>query len=609
MPPAANNHPHQIGIDVGGTFTDLVVATVDGGFRTLKVLSTPGEFSAGIVDGFNTLIDAQILQPAALSRLVHAFTVATNALLTRQGAKVGLITTAGFRDVLEIGRLRMPRLYDMDWDKPLPLVPRRHRCEVDERMAADGSVVRALDADSVDRAIDSLVSAGVDSIAVCLLHAYRNPAHEQQVMARVRERAPRVAISASHQVLPEIREYERTSTTVVNAYIKPVVDAYLGRLEASMREARVGAPLLIMQSAGGVMQAAAARELPAYCIESGPAAGAIGAAALGRMLELPNVIAFDMGGTTAKACLIENGEPRLTDEMEVGAGLNSGQRLLKGGGYVVRAPTLDLAEIGAGGGSLAWVDRGGALRVGPESAGAMPGPACYGRGGSQPTVTDANVVLGFLNRSHLLDGAMPLDAAAAERAIRQHVAEPLGLSLEDAAWGIHAVADATMARAVQAVSSEVGRSPADFTMIAFGGSGPVHAATLAAHAGMAHIVVPPASGVFSAFGLLFARIEHRLVRTHWVDTTTADLTTINRLFDNLLAEGADLLRAEGLREDAAEMIALLDLRYAGQSSELPVAVQLPLTGNGLKDALVEFERSTTAPTAMRIRVSERRSST
>ncbi len=323
MPTNAKNHPHQIGIDVGGTFTDLVVATADGGFRTLKVLSTPSEFSTGIVNGFNALIDAQVLQPAALSRLVHAFTVATNALLTRQGAKVGLITTAGFRDVLEIGRLRMPRLYDMDWDKPLPLVPRRHRCEVDERMAADGSVVRAVDADSVDRAIDTLLAAGVDSIAVCLLHAYRNPAHEQQVVAQVRARGPQIAISASHQVLPEIREYERTSTTVVNAYVKPVVDAYLGRLEASMREARVGAPLLIMQSAGGVMQAAAARELPAYCVESGPAAGAIGAAALGRMLDLPNVIAFDMGGTTAKACLIEDGEPRLTDEMEVGAGLNS----------------------------------------------------------------------------------------------------------------------------------------------------------------------------------------------------------------------------------------------------------------------------------------------
>ena len=336
------------------------------------------------------------------------------------------------------------------------------------------------------------------------------------------------------------------------------------------------------------MTSATARQLPAYCIESGPAAGAVGAAALGRMLGIPNIIAFDMGGTTAKACLIENGEPRLTDQLEVGAGLNAGQRLLSGGGYVVRAPAIDLAEIGAGGGSLAWIDAGGALRVGPKSAGAAPGPACYGLGGTAPTVTDANVVLGFLSRSHLLDGAMPIDSAAAEAAIARDIAKPLGLSVHEAAYGIHAIANATMVRAVQAVTSEIGRSPAEFTMIAFGGNGPVHAALLALQAGVAQIVVPPASGVFSAFGLLFTRIEHRLVRTCGVDAAQADASTLCALADALHVEAAALMAAEGVAVGDSEMQFQLDLRYRGQSSELSIDVQLPISASTARDVVRNF---------------------
>ncbi|VTU40749.1 Acetophenone carboxylase gamma subunit [Variovorax sp. PBS-H4] len=567
----------QIGFDVGGTFTDLVVTDAKDNIRTLKVLSTPHDYSQGILDGVAQLVSGGVLVPASVERMVHAFTVATNALLTRTGAKVGLITTRGFRDVLEIGRLRMPRLYDMEWDKPVPLVRRSLRLEVRERLSAKGEVVTPLDEDDAARAIDTLVAAGVESIAICLLHAYVDSRHEKRLLEIARARAPQLVISASHQVLPEIREFERTSTTVVNAFVKPVVDRYLGRLERGLEEALVTAPLMIMQSAGGVMKSGTARQLPAYCIESGPAAGAVGAAALGKLLGIANIIAFDMGGTTAKACLIENGEPRLTSELEVGAALNSGQRLLSGGGYVVRTPAIDLAEIGAGGGSLAWIDAGGALRVGPTSAGSVPGPACYGLGGERPTVTDANVVLGFLSRGHLLDGAMPIDSAAAEAAIERHIAQPLGISIHEAAYGIHAVADAAMVRAVQAVTSEIGRAPADFTMVAFGGSGPVHAASLAMHAGIRQIVIPPAPGVFSAFGLLFTRIEHRLVRTCAMDVESADLDRIGSLLHLLGEEADELMRAEGVAPGQSEQMRQLDLRYRGQSSEIAIPLILPLT--------------------------------
>jgi N-methylhydantoinase A len=308
-------------------------------------------------------------------------------------------------------------------------------------------------------------------------------------------------------------------------------------------------------------------------VESGPAAGAIGAAALGEILGEANIIAFDMGGTTAKACLIEGGEPRLTDEMEVGAGINAGQRLLGGGGYLVRSPTIDLAEIGAGGGSLAWIDKGGALRVGPESAGAAPGPACYALGGTRPTVTDANVVLGFLNPAHLLDGDMPISIDAAKAAIHEHVAGPLGLDLHEAAWGIHAVADAAMTRAIQSVSSEIGRSPGDFAMVAFGGNGAVHGATLAAHAGISEIIIPPASGVFSALGLLFARIQHRLVAVCWYDIDKADCAVLNARAETLFEEAAAMMAGEGVALDKSELQFTLDLRYAGQSSELGIAAK------------------------------------
>ena len=578
---------HRIAIDVGGTFTDLVVSNSDGSARTLKLLSTPDDYSRAIVDGLARLFSDGTTDPKAVVSLVHAFTVATNALLTGHGAKVALITTRGFRDILEIARLRMPQLYNMDWDKPRPLVPRRLRFEIEERMDADGKVVLPQDAASVIAAVEKMRKQEVDSVAVCLLHSYINPAHEQAVMELLRQHAPELSISASHQVLPEIREYERTSTTVVNAFVKPVVDRYLASVENGVKRLGVNAPLMVMQSSGGIITADTARAFPAYCVESGPAAGAIGAAALGEMLGEANIIAFDMGGTTAKACLIEGGEPRLTDEMEVGAGINIGQRLLGGGGYLVRSPTIDLAEIGAGGGSLAWIDKGGALRVGPDSAGADPGPACYGRGGTRPTVTDANVILGFLNPSHLLDGDMPISKQAAEDAIRIHVAQPLGLSLHEAAYGIHAVVNGAMTRAIQAVSSEIGRSPREFAMVAFGGNGAVHGATLAAHAGISDIIIPPASGVFSALGLLFACIQHRLVAVFWHDVDKVDCEALNARARQLLHDASEMMTAEGVPTAHTELHLVLEMRYAGQSSELGIPIASPIVTRQILDEVTE----------------------
>ncbi len=580
---------HRIAIDVGGTFTDLVVSHADGSARTLKLLSTPDDYSRAIAEGLARLFQDGDMQPGSVGSLVHAFTVATNALLTGNGARVALITTKGFRDVLEIARLRMPQLYNMDWDKPKPLVPRRLRFEIEERMGGDGAIVQPLDPASVIAALEKMRGQDVDSVAICLLHAYANPAHERAVMDLVRKHAPHLSISASHQVLPEIREYERTSTTVVNAFVKPVVDRYLASVEQGVKKIGITAPLMVMQSSGGIAKADTARQFPAYCVESGPAAGAIGAAALGELLGEKNIIAFDMGGTTAKACLIEDNEPRLTDEMEVGAGINAGQRLLGGGGYLVRSPTIDLAEIGAGGGSIAWIDQGGALRVGPQSAGAAPGPACYQRGGTLPTVTDANVVLGFLNPLHLLDGDMPISLKAAEDAIRSHIAEPLGLPVHEAAWGIHAVADAAMTRAIQAVSSEIGRSPGDFAMVAFGGNGAVHGATLAAHAGISDIIIPPASGVFSALGLLFARIQHRLVSVYWRDVEKIDYPLLNARVEDLHRQAAEMMAAEGLTMERSELRLALDMRYAGQSSELGIPVgQSALSPQILAEVVEQF---------------------
>jgi N-methylhydantoinase A len=506
-------HDYRIGVDIGGTFTDLVLLARDGSVSTRKLPTSPESHGRVVVDGVASLLDELRLQPDRLSEIVHGTIVATNAILEAKGARTGLLTTRGFRDVLEIRRIRSPELYNLQYVKPPPLVPRRHRLEVDERIDHLGHVVRELDVAQAEQALRQLAEAGIESLAICFLNAYANADHEQRVGELARRVCTAWDISLSSDVLPEIREYERTSTTVINAYLKPVVRRYLQGVRDELDGVRMQAPLLIMQSNGGIMSVPAAQQRPVHIIESGPAAGVIASAFLSGRLGVPNVLTFDMGGTTAKASIIENGQLSQTPEYEVGGGISLTSRLIKGGGYALRVPVIDIAEVGAGGGSIVWLDPGGALQVGPHSAGAVPGPVCYAAGGTEPTVTDANVALGYLNPEHLVGGDLPLDADAACRALHEGVAQPLGLGLDEVAYGIHLVANSNMMRAVRAVSSQRGRDPRGYALFAFGGNGPVHAVELAGSLGITRVLVPVAPGLFSAFGLLFADVEHHYVRT------------------------------------------------------------------------------------------------
>jgi N-methylhydantoinase A len=503
----------RVGVDIGGTFTDIVLAGPDGSVLTRKVASTTDDYGRGILQGLRALLEVLGLGGGEIGEIVHGTTVATNAILEYRGAKTGLLTTRGFRDVLELRRVRAPELYNARYRPPKPMVARRLRQEVDERLDAQGRVVRPLDEASVRPALQRFRAEGVEAVAVCFLHSYRDPAHERRVGEMVRAALPGVYLSLSVDVLPEIREYDRTSTTVINAYIGPIVRSYLVSLLAQLDAAGVGGQLLIMQSNGGIMSAEAATELPAQLVESGPAAGVIAAHRLAGRLDLPNLITFDMGGTTAKASLIEGGSLTQTTEYEVGSGISLSSRLVKGGGHALKLPVLDISEVGAGGGSVVWIDRGGALKVGPRSAGAQPGPACYGTGGAEPTATDANLVLGYLGAGGLAGGSVPIHPDLAHHVLEECVARPLGLTVLEAAYGVFTVSIANMIRAVKAVSTYRGRDPRDFTLLAFGGNGPIFAAEMARELGIRRVLVPPAAGLFSAFGLLEADLERHVVKT------------------------------------------------------------------------------------------------
>jgi N-methylhydantoinase A len=558
----------RLGIDIGGTFTDLVFLNSEGRVLRAKVLSTPDDYSLGIAAGLETIVGNGCVQIDEIAQIMHATTVATNAILEGKGARVALITTQGFRDVLEIRRLRMPVLYDIRWRKPPALVPRRLRFEVDERISHLGRVERALNEAGANAVIDQIIAAKVDAIAICLINSYANGAHELRIRDLIRAHDAFIPISVSSTLLPEIREYERTSTTVVNAYVLPLVRHYLQSLQARLQARKIGKPLTIMQSSGGAMSATAATERPIHIIESGPAAGVVGAAELARRLGNLSLLSFDMGGTTAKAALIEDGRFLRVNAIEVGGGINIAGRLLSGGGYPVRSPAIDIAEVGAGGGSMARLDPGGALRVGPESAGAAPGPVCYDRRGVIPTVTDANVILGYINPVALAGGGLPIRRELAVAALQTHIARPLGLGIYEAAWGVHRVANATMARALRAVSTERGRDPRDLVVLAFGGNGPVHAATLARLLDIRKILVPPLPGLFSALGMLFPEIEYHYVRTCKQRLDSLDVAALETSFSALEAEGAAALISEGYGTPQHRFERLIDLRYAGANSEL-----------------------------------------
>ena len=582
--------PMRVGIDIGGTFTDLVFLCGDGTLHKRKVPSTPADYAEAIIHGVQAFCAEQAMPVGEIAEIVHATTVATNAILERKGARVALLTTEGFRDVLELRRIRIPMSYDLDWQKPVPLVTREFRFGVRERIAADGAILTPLDTAGLEAIFQQIAASAIEAVAVCFLHAYRNPQHEIAIGELLKRRFPALRISLSHEVLPEMLEYERTSTTVVNAYVAPLIATYLDRLREGLSRCGVAAPILVMQSNGGLISAGLAAERPVTIIESGPAAGVVAAAQIAQASGHGNVITLDMGGTTAKASIIEHGEVLRASEYEVGGAVSVSSRLMRGNGYALRIPVIDVSEVGAGGGSIAAVDSGGSLRVGPRSAGSVPGPACYGRGNEWPTVTDANLVLGYLNEDSLAGGALGIRRDLAENAILRHISGTTRLSLHEAAYGIHQVANSNLVRAIKSVSVERGRDPAEFAMMAFGGAGPIHAAAVALELGVRTVLIPPAPGVFSAYGLLRAEVEQHASRTVLTATTDPDLTAITSAFGAMQTELIGRLEREGYSASRVTMRYFADLRYRGQSSEITVLIDATaINGDELRRVEARFE--------------------
>ena len=567
---------YRLGVDIGGTFTDIVLLGDDGVLHNRKNLSTPDDYSRAIEDGVVALLEETGVAPGDIAEVAHGTTIATNAIIERKGVRVALVTTAGFRDILEIARFRSPRLYDVAFRKPEPLVERRLRFEVPERISAAGEVVLPLDEAAAVRVAGACAAAAVDAVAICFINAYVDARHEERTAALFRERLPGIPVTASSELVPQIQEYERTSTTVVNAYIRPVIERYTERLEARLSDIGITVPLNIMQSNGGVLPARMAAQKPIFVIESGPAAGVVGAQRLGEKLGLGDIIVFDMGGTTAKAAIVVDGAYTMASETEVGGEAALGHRMTRGGGYVVQAPTIDIAEVGAGGGSIAWIDPGGGIQVGPASAGADPGPVCYDMGGLAPTVTDANLVLGYLNPDALVGGDLALDRGRAE-AVIEELGRAIGEEATDTAYGVHLIANARMMRALSAVSSERGLDPARFPIFAFGGNGGVHVCGLAESLGSVRVLVPPAAGLFSALGLLFADIEHQCITAFYQPFDTLDLAACNKAFEALREEAEGLVAADGYSPAARRLACSAEIKYIGQNAALPLPVEdLPI---------------------------------
>ncbi len=554
---------YRLGIDVGGTFTDLVLYDEGSGALVVeKVPSVPSDPSEGIVQGILRVLKRAGVAPAAVSHVAHGTTVATNALLERTGARTALITTRGFRDLLEIARQKRPSLYDLHARKPVPLVPRHRRLEVAERIMADGSVRVPLDAGDVERALDA-VAAGADgeaveALAICFLYSFLAPEHERTVLERARARLPGVAIVASHEVHPEFREYERLSTTVANAYLAPRMGAYVQAFRRRVEALGIPARPFINQSNGGTMSVDEAARVPVRTALSGPSAGVAGAAWIAAQSGFDAIATFDMGGTSTDVAFVRGGRPGLAFEREIG-------------GVPLRVPALDIHTVGAGGGSIAWRDSGGALKVGPQSAGADPGPACYGRGGEAPTVTDANLVLGRLGPAGLAGGAVPLDPARAEAAVA-HLARELGLSTLETARGIIRVVDANMANAVRVVTVQRGVDPTGLALVPFGGAGPLHAAEMARELGIRRLAVPPGPGLLCALGLLVEDLRTDAVRTHLAPLEPAGLPALAARFADMETDALAWLDREGVPPARRRIERWLDLRYVGQNFELLVPV-------------------------------------
>lgn len=568
-----NDARFRVGIDIGGTFTDgTLVDSTTGEVTTSKVLSTPSNPASGFISAVEKLLATHgSIDPTEIEHVVHATTVATNAIIEGKTATTAFITTEGFRDMLEIARQIRPSLYDLQFEKPQPLVPRQLCYEVPERLNAQGEVITPLDESVVEQVVEKIAETGVEAVAVCLLHSYRNSAHEQRIGELLRAKLPDIKISLSSDVVPEFREYLRASTTVINSSVAPVVSTYLSSIREKLNSSGVTSELLVMQSSGGVYPAEAASDSPVFMVESGPAAGAVAAAALGTSLGSPDVISFDMGGTTAKASLIRNGQPNVTKDYSVGGAAQAGTGAFGGAsGYPIRTPVVDLVEIGAGGGSIAWVDSGGALRVGPHSAGADPGPVCYGLGGTEPTITDANLVLGRLDPDYFAGGDMQLDINGARNAIKTQCAEPLGISVEEAAHGIVEIANTAMVNALRLVSVQRGHDPRDFMLIGFGGAGPAHTVRLAEQAGILNVLIPLAPGTASALGLLVTDVRMDSSATLIARADSVQPDDIAGHFARLEDEGAKAHQSAASSSGEPVFERAVEMRYWGQSFELSV---------------------------------------
>ncbi len=560
---------YRFGFDIGGTFTDLVLSGSDGHARAGKVLSRHDDIVAPILEGLQRMLGAEAAGPGQVDEVVAGATTAvTNLVIERKGARTGLVATRGFGDVIEIGRELRYDIYDLAAAYPEPIVPRELRAELDERIDHRGAVLKAPDDAEIEGVVRRLAADGAQAIAVCLLHGYRNPVHEERVRAVARRVAPGVAVSLSSEVVAEIREYERSVATVLNAYAMPMVGGYLTAIEEGLRNLGIRATLRIMQSNGGIISREYGERMPIRMLESGPAAGAIGASLLARRIAAPDLLAFDMGGTTAKACLVSGGEPEITTEFEAARV----RRFKKGSGFPVRLPIIDLIEIGAGGGSIAAVDRAGLLKVGPRSAGSDPGPACYGLGGTEPTVTDAALLLGYLDPVGSLSGAVSLRPNLAAEAIAARIAEPLGMSVIEAAGGIHRIVCEHMAAAAKIHAAEKGKDIRRYTLLAFGGAGPVHAREVARRIGCREILVPSNAGVFSAVGLLGAPMKVDLVRTYYARLQAVDWTQVEALYDGMVQRLRAELAVAGVPATAIRYRRSADMRYVGQGFEVNAAL-------------------------------------
>ncbi|WIV61334.1 hydantoinase/oxoprolinase family protein [Amycolatopsis nalaikhensis] len=568
----------RIGVDIGGTFTDLCAVDATGIVAVGKVLTTHDEPARAVEDGLAALLADARIAAADVEQVVHGTTLVTNALIERKGSRTALLATAGFRDVLEMRREHRYELYDLRIELPAPLVPRHLRFDVPERILADGSVHTGLDEDFVARLGRELAARGIEAVAVCFLHAFTNPAHERRAAEILADVAPSLRVALSSDVVPEIREFERASTTVANVYVQDLTERYLRDLELRLHRLGITRAPHIMLSNGGLATVDTAARHPIRILESGPAGGALASATLGP----PDLLAFDMGGTTAKLCLIAGGAPLVTHQFEV----DRKYRLLPGSGLPVQVPVTDMIEIGVGGGSIARIDALGLLTVGPDSAGSEPGPVCYGHGGTEPTVTDADLVLGYLDPAYFLGGGMRLDPTAARAVLREKIADPLGVSVEEAAWGIHTSVNEDMANAARVHAVERGQDPAKLPMYTFGGAGPVHGVGVARALCAPSVVAPPAAGVLSAAGFLTAPLAFDFVRSARAAVHDLAWEQVDALFAEMEAEGAALLAKSGVDDVTHRRVA--EMRYSGQGYE----IRVPVRGGRWPDTLIdEFTRT------------------